>query len=948
MTRRVSRYLVFILASLILTLPGARAFAQSEAGGGVITGVVKDATGLPAPGASILIRAMETGYQRTAITRADGRFQIIAMPVGSYSVEASLSGQAPARRDGVVLTVGATEDVILTLGGAVAAETVTVAAEAALLDLSEAAGSIHIDAKAIAGLPIRGRNFTEFVQLTPGIVQESDRFGLVIAGQRSINSNVAIDGADFNDPVQGNQRGGNESVFFFPQSAVREFQVVRSGAGAEVGRTSAGFVNVVTKSGTNQFHGEAFYFNRNRSLTSADAFGRKLNNRQNQFGASFSGPLRSDKAHFFLAAEQNFLRVPFVVKFQPQAAGVVVPLELQALEGEQHGSNDPTSVFARTDFILTPSQTLNLQYTYSRLKGENFNFDSPQQDVAVTANFTRSTHSHGGKAALVSVFGATTVNELRLQVATDDRLEQPNQLVPATVITGFGTIGGDTGRPRLFESTRYQATDNLSIARGSHQFRIGFDLNINHVRQERESNTLGRYDFTSLANYIRGTISRYRQTLPGFDPLDLIYEGTQKEAGVFVQDKVRVGSHLTLTAGLRWDGQWNSDPKRPNPAFPQTAVIPDDTRMWQPRLGLAWTPGSDASTVLRVSAGVYDARTPANLFQRVSTDNGLTALAVDSRTDPTLLTLLRYPAALTLLPPGLKTPVQRIFGFDPSFQNPRSKQVAFTFERQWFRGMTTSLAYVHADTTDLQRRLDRNLFPPTINAQGTPIFPSTRPNPTIAQLEINESTAKARYDAGIVTVSVRRGRAQMQATYTLAVNKDDDSNERNFSREVTFNPFDLASEYTYSKQDVRHNLNATGLLDLPGKLSLGVILIARSGFPYTAVIGSDQQADGNDDNDRAIINGRAAGRNTFRQPSFFNLDLRLSKRFMVSGQRELQVLAEVFNATRASNLNFANDSISVYGTPAAPVATAGKALFAPSTARFGGPRQVQLGARFTF
>ena len=112
--------------------------------------------------------------------------------------------------------------------------------------------------------------------------------------------------------------------------------------------------------------------------------------------------------------------------------------------------------------------------------------------------------------------------------------------------------------------------------------------------------------------------------------------------------------------------------------------------------------------------------------------------------------------------------------------------------------------------------------------------------------------------------------------------------------------------------------------------------------------GSDQQRDGNDDNDRAIINGRAAGRNSFRQPSFFNLDLRLSKRFKMSGTREIQVLAEVFNATRASNFNFGNDSISVYGTPTAPVITAGRPLFAPSTARFGGPRQMQLGARFSF
>ena len=113
------------------------------------------------------------------------------------------------------------------------------------------------------------------------------------------------------------------------------------------------------------------------------------------------------------------------------------------------------------------------------------------------------------------------------------------------------------------------------------------------------------------------------------------------------------------------------------------------------------------------------------------------------------------------------------------------------------------------------------------------------------------------------------------------------------------------------------------------------------------MIGSDQQRDANDDNDQAIINGRIAGRNTFRQPKFFNLDLRLMKAFRTAG-REMQFLVDVLNATRASNRNFGNDGVSVFGTPASPVATAGQALFAPSTARFGGPRQVQLGVKLLF
>src|SRR5205807_538038 len=173
----------------------------------------------------------------------------------------------------------------------------------------------------------------------------------VSSGQRSINSDIAIDGTDFNDALQGNQRGGNEGVFFFPQAAVREFQVIRSGATAEVGRTNSGFVNVVTKSGSNELHGEGFYYDRERSLTSPDAF-------------------------------------------------------------------------VRTDAVAG-SGLFNAQGTYTRLRGENFNFDSLQLNQAVSTNFMRKSDSVGVKAGLTTVFGLGLLNDLRGQIATDDRNEMP-------------------------------------------------------------------------------------------------------------------------------------------------------------------------------------------------------------------------------------------------------------------------------------------------------------------------------------------------------------------------------------------------------------------------------------------------------------------------------------------------------------------------------------------
>ena len=169
------------------------------------------------------------------------------------------------------------------------------------------------------------------------------------------------------------------------------------------------------------------------------------------------------------------------------------------------------------------------------------------------------------------------------------------------------------------------------------------DANLTPSRQQRESNIIGRYDFTSLANYNARIISRYRQTLPGFNPDDLFYDATQKELAFFLQDKIALGSRLTLNAGLRWEGQWNPQPPTPNPAFADTSRIPNDLTMWQPRLGLTWDASGTGRTVVRLNAGIYNARTPANLFQRVFTDNGLTTVAVDSPIRPVAAVTAHVP-----------------------------------------------------------------------------------------------------------------------------------------------------------------------------------------------------------------------------------------------------------------------------------------------------------------
>jgi Carboxypeptidase regulatory-like domain len=980
----VHRFLAHtVLVCTMAILFSVSAWAQSESGSAAVEGTITDANAQAVPGATVTIRHQETGYQRKLVTDARGQFLASVLPLGQYTVEVSAQGFATMRRENLTLTVGNTETLNLALPVAAVNEQIVVSSAQNTVDAEEGATGSTIEQRSIRDLPIRGRNFTDFVQLTPGIVQESDRKGLVIAGQRSINSNVALDGADFNDALQGNQRGGNDAVFFFPQSAIREFQVVRSGASAEVGRTGAGFVNAVTKSGTNEWHGEALYLNRNPKLTATDAFGNKGNNQQNQFGGSFGGAFKKDRAFFFVAAEQNFLRIPYFVRFATPAAGLTVPANIANLQGEHNSTNNPTAVFTRTDFILSQENTLNVQYTYARFRGENFGAladGTTLTDNFAATNYEAANGSHGVKLGLVSVFSARTVNEFRAQIATDNRREDPNATGPEIRVDNFGRFGNSGSRPRRWETMRNQLSDNFSLNAGVHRLRFGTDLNINNFSAQRQSDFLGNWRFSSLADFLNGIPRRITQTVVLIPDL-IVAKGTQQELAFFVQDRVKLAQSLTLTAGLRWEGQWNPQPPRPNAALLQTTRIPNDLAMWQPRLGLAWDIGNKGRTVVRLSGGLYNARTPSVLFLRVFTNNNLvtkdysfdersgacrTALGTAIPTNCVFRgagAIVTYPnimAAVPTLPAGVANRVQtRVFGFQPDFRNPTTFQTSATIEQSLGKEFSLSVGYVHSSAWNLQRRVDRNLGAPTIDAAtGYPRFLAARPNPTIGIFSINESSAHSTYDALVVALQKRFARRyQVGANYTLADNRDDDSNERNFSRETTLNPFDLKAEAGPSKQDIRHNFNVNGLIDLGAGFTLSGIVISRSGLPFTAVAGDDIQNDNNTDNDRAVINGRVVARNSFRQPNFFNLDLRLLKSFSLGEGRQLSFTAEFFNVTRAANKNFGVDGISTYGNagnslPAVPVPTVfplpGEAFTAPSTARFGGPRQLQLGARFVF
>jgi TonB dependent receptor len=486
----------------------------------------------------------------------------------------------------------------------------------------------------------------------------------------------------------------------------------------------------------------------------------------------------------------------------------------------------------------------------------------------------------------------------------------------------------------------------VGITKGSVLLQFGGGFAYDPAGEEHEANINGRFDFNSLADYLADHPRRYQQT---FITGDVQYKGSLREAGFYFNGKVPLTQQLTLTAGLRWDGQWNPQPSHPNSAIAQTTGIPNDLGQWQPRLGFAWNPLSN--TLIRISAGLYDAPTPATIFQRVFTDNGLETVVADSYFDPAILSLVSSPTLITeplaAPPPGLTTPAALVVGIAPDFRNPRSFQSGASVQQQVSPKVSISASYLRNSTWNLQRRLDTNLGVPTVDPYGDPVFPDARPNPSVGRLLVNQSSAHSSYNGLLLTANFQLPhRSQLAANYTLSSARDDDSNLGPFSIDSALNPYNLTAERGYSSFDVRHGFTVNGVTNLPLGFKINPVLVVRSGLPYTPVIGFDTQNDANDLNDRAIVDGFVVRRNNFRQPSFFNLDIRFVKDITLPGPgHHLDLFMDIFNMTGAENRNFGPESISLYGLPATPVMTAGQALFAPDTNHFGSARQIQFTAR---
>src|SRR5947209_16342948 len=350
-------------------------FAQSQATTGVIEGTVVDATGAVLPGVTVTLRNTATNFVQVEVSDSTGRYRGVLLPLGPYEVKATLEGFAPQLVKGLDLGVGQTLTVPFKMSQATVSEQIVVSAQAPLIETARTEGATRIDDKAVSELPNNGRNFLDLTKLSPGvaIVQGPDGDELSINGQKGIENNISVDGADFNNPFFGEQRGGQRPAFTFNLDAIKEMVVIGDGANAEFGRSTSGFVNVITKSGTNNLDGTAHFTFKNDSLSSRaknpdGSTAPKFKFSQTQTGFTIGGPMVRDKLFYFGALDiqkADATKQTDPARIEQRVVDAMASLGSPTEKGSIRGTNDARVLLANVDWNASARNLATLRYNYT-------------------------------------------------------------------------------------------------------------------------------------------------------------------------------------------------------------------------------------------------------------------------------------------------------------------------------------------------------------------------------------------------------------------------------------------------------------------------------------------------------------------------------------------------------------------------------------------------------
>ena len=496
--------------ALLLCLVAEIASAQSQGALGQITGRIEDQSQGALPGVTVTAANPAAGIRREAVADADGIYTISLLPSGTYTLTAELQGFQGLKAEGVVVTVGSSITVNLVMRVGSISESVTVTGQASSVETTAPRSSVTLDATAIEKLPINGRRFQDLVVLTPNAQVDTSRGQIALSGQRGINTNVNIDGQDYNQPFFGGIRGGERSnaAPTIPQEAIQEFQVVAAGYSAEYGRSSGGLVNVVTKAGSNNLKGSTFYMNRHEKWASKNVFDQKAAPTQQQFGGGVGGPLRRDKVFFFAAYEQQEVTVPRAVLFD-QLSGFTPTSETaeafnfyKPFEVPYEQTNDAKTWLARADAQLSAASRLTIRYSGSNNEARNGVSVGQQLFSTITNALSNNGTEKGHQNTVVGQWTRASTSKMLLDVrgqyAKETRPREANAEEP-NLTTNIGRTGTVNFLPTTQYDWRYQAQGNVAWQFGQHSIKTGAEFSRTYANQQFAFNQFGLYSISGTS-----------------------------------------------------------------------------------------------------------------------------------------------------------------------------------------------------------------------------------------------------------------------------------------------------------------------------------------------------------------------------------------------------------------------------------------------------------------
>ncbi len=708
-------FIVFCITVLVPSLLSAQNSAVSAA----FTGTIRDAAGASVPGSAVRLRNIATNQERSTTSDNEGGFRFPVLPVGDYEIWVEATNFAPYVNPNVTLAIGRTT-LDITLQAAGISESVVVKDEPPALDTSQTASTTSIDPERIEELPVNSRNYLEFTLLAPGVAPSNGQTsggassagnssgapladsGFTFGGLRPRSNSISIDGLDNTDETTGAAR-----VALSPE-IVREFQVVNNGLSAEFGGAAGGAINVVTKTGTNEFHGDLFTFFQNERFNARDpsAGGEGLAHprfRRYQPGGSLGGQILRDKLFFYAALEQENLTAQEHAEISPVVRGridlALTPTLANTLGFRAVNNNlfavgtDETEAAGKLTYLANPTNTFDFRFAFTNLRsrGNAFNTDILSDPTARGSSYTKDYLLTG---AVVSVLSPQFINDFRAQISTRRAITRSGGgNFPGIEIVGAARFNSSYEADATRSETREQFLDTLTLFRGNHEWKTGVAANHVGLSNNAREGFNGLYIFRTVEDFAAGRPSVWRQSF-GDSPTRF----SVTSFGTFAQDRWRIFPKLTFDLGLRYDLERLPPPFR------------TDKNNFSPRIGAAWSPTN--KWVVRAGFGIFYDRLPLAYLNRAIQKNGSQAfeqVAVDENAAQAFRLNGGGRASLPLA--GI---APSIFRADRKFSTPYSLQVHAGFERLLTKDVTFRTDYLFTRGIHLPRTRNINLLPPVV------------------------------------------------------------------------------------------------------------------------------------------------------------------------------------------------------------------------------------------